>query len=176
VHERLVRQDPLHRLCDPDDPWRPDRDRPPDVPGAVAGTYLGAEDLEVDLDARIRILERAVRAAPVGHQRLGRGVVEGVDCVYANYVDHDDRRYAAHSQLAHVAQPAVGGDPNAAGSRDATFTSLDPDAISVVELTASPEQDRYYAGGAAPHLRARRSVPARWRAALTPRTLGSAAR
>ncbi len=79
----------------------------------------------------------------------GQDIINDVDSLYANYVYASDTSYKAHSQLARVATPASGGDPNATGSTNATLQILDEGNISVVNVTtpANLELDQYYAGG-----------------------------
>jgi len=79
----------------------------------------------------------------------GQGVINNVDCIFANYINSADTVYAAHSQLARVNTPASGGDPIAIGSTDADFEKLDAGSISVIPITAVAELelDNYFAGG-----------------------------
>jgi hypothetical protein len=77
----------------------------------------------------------------------GQGVMNEVDCLYANYVNESNSKYAAHSQLARVKEPATGGDPNAQGSTNATFETLDKEKITVVPVAAPANLNDYFAGG-----------------------------
>ena len=79
----------------------------------------------------------------------GQGVINDVDCLFANYTDVNDSAYRAHSQLARVKDPASGGDPNAPGSSNATLEKLDAGSILVVPVTDAAELDldNYFAGG-----------------------------
>ncbi len=77
----------------------------------------------------------------------GQGVINEVDCLYANYINESNSGYAAHSQLARVKEPATGGDPNAQGSTNATFETLDEGSITVVPVSAPANLDGYFAGG-----------------------------
>ncbi len=77
----------------------------------------------------------------------GQGVINNVDCLYANYIDENNSNYAAHSQLARVKEPATGGDPNASGSTNASFETLDASNITVVPVPASANLNEYFAGG-----------------------------
>ncbi len=96
----------------------------------------------------------------------GQDVINGVNCLFANYCftkkvkSKKDKKgkknkpikYGAHSQLARVLVPASGGDPNAKGSSNATFATLDAGNISVVPVdkAAAKRLDlkSYFAGGA----------------------------
>lgn len=78
---------------------------------------------------------------------MGQGVINGIDCLYANYINENNSNYAAHSQLARVKEPATGGDPNAQGSTNATFETLDVENITVVPVTAPANLNDYFAGG-----------------------------
>jgi hypothetical protein len=77
-----------------------------------------------------------------------QGTLNGVQCIYANYVDSNNKNYAGHTQLARVAKPATGGDPKRSGSTNATFQTLDPGAVTVVPVCAAPNLGDYFAGGA----------------------------
>jgi hypothetical protein len=85
--------------------------------------------------------------APLNAERSGQGVIEEVDCIFANLVDPGDARYGGHTQLARVDEPAIGGDPQAPRSRDASFATLDPKAITIVGVEALPGIDRLFAAG-----------------------------
>jgi len=80
------------------------------------------------------------------------GVQSGVQCIYANYVDPkpvDPRysKYAGHTQLARVATPAVGDDPNAPGSKNATFDKLSASDVTVLAVKPIKDLDTCFAGG-----------------------------
>ncbi len=77
----------------------------------------------------------------------GLGIINQVNCLYANYIDGSNSAYAAHSQLARVLDPATGGDPNAQRSTNATFESLDENNISVFNVTEPAGLNDYFAGG-----------------------------
>jgi hypothetical protein len=79
--------------------------------------------------------------------RPQQGVLADVDCIYVNYVDPTNAGYAGHSQLARVQTPATGGDPNRSGSTNATFQTLDPSSIAVVDVSAVPDLEKVFAGG-----------------------------
>ena len=76
-----------------------------------------------------------------------QGELDGVQCIYANYVDPDNRTYAGHTQLARVQSPATGEAPNRGGSTNAIFQVLDAGAITVVPISAVPKLEEYFAGG-----------------------------
>jgi hypothetical protein len=78
---------------------------------------------------------------------MGQGVIKEVDCLYANYINENNSSYAAHSQLARVKEPATGSDPNAQGSTNATFETLDVENVTVVQVIAPDNLDDYFAGG-----------------------------
>lgn len=79
-----------------------------------------------------------------------QGVQSGVDCIYANYLYAPSATaaipYAGHTQLARVATPAKGDDPDATGATNASFMTLTPD-ITIVEVTAPADFDKCFAGG-----------------------------
>ena len=76
----------------------------------------------------------------------GQGDVSGVESVYANY---SKGSYGAHSQLARVNQAAIGGDPNAPDSSNASFQNLSEELITCFSVDQPPANlDQYYAGGA----------------------------
>lgn len=75
------------------------------------------------------------------------GPQSGVQCVYANYIDSTNTAYAGHTQLARVLQPAVGGDPNRSGSKNASFQTLPTDGIAVLPVPVIPELAQCFAGG-----------------------------
>ena len=77
----------------------------------------------------------------------GQGVINDVDCLYANYINETDNNYAAHSQLARVKYPATGGDPNAPDSTNATFKKLDETDVTVIPVSAPTNLNNYFAGG-----------------------------
>ena len=79
----------------------------------------------------------------------GQGLINDVNCLYANYTDANNINYTAHSQLARVNVPASGGDPNNTGSTNATFETLSTRDIATYPVTASSslELDQYFAGG-----------------------------
>ncbi|NQZ08859.1 MAG: hypothetical protein HRT35_17015 [Algicola sp.] len=82
-------------------------------------------------------------------QNSGQSVISNVDCLYANYTDSSNSQYQAHSQLARVDVGAVGGDPNAPGSSNATLQTLDAADITVIPV---PDKNGlsindFYAGG-----------------------------
>ena len=79
----------------------------------------------------------------------GQGVINEVDCLFANYINVSNTVYAAHSQLARVKDPASGGDPNAPSFANATFEKLYAGSITVVPVTAPVELELndYFAGG-----------------------------
>lgn len=83
----------------------------------------------------------------LGDAPRGRAVIDGVNCLYASYVDVSQPKYAAHSQLARVAEPAKGGDPNAPQATNATFETLNPDDITVLPVEALASLDCHFAGG-----------------------------
>lgn len=76
-----------------------------------------------------------------------QGVQNSVQCIYANYVYSSNGNYAGHTQLARVAVPAKGGDPNRKTSQNATYQTLDASAITIVPVTAVSNLDQYFAGG-----------------------------
>lgn len=71
----------------------------------------------------------------------------GVSCAYVNYIDPANTVYAAHTQLARVANPAVKGDPNAPGASNATFQTLTTADIGIFAVAALPILGDYFAGG-----------------------------
>ena len=75
------------------------------------------------------------------------GVQNGVQCVYANYIDSVNSAYAGHTQLARVQQPAVGGDPNRRGSSNASFETLGADGVAVLSVPVILEIAQCFAGG-----------------------------
>lgn len=87
----------------------------------------------------------------------GQAKIDEVNCLYANYYYQPDSKqhkppketkYAAHTQLARVKTPAQGGDPNADGSTNAKFHTLDPSGIKVKNVDAPSNLAGYFAGGA----------------------------
>ena len=76
-----------------------------------------------------------------------QGVQNSVQCVYANYLDAGNAAYAGHTQLARVQQPAVGGDPNRSGARNASFQTLGTQDIAILAVPAVPELAQCFAGG-----------------------------
>jgi hypothetical protein len=76
------------------------------------------------------------------------GVFNGVASVYANYVNGKNSGYAAHSQLARIAQPARGGDPNGEGASDASFHPLAAEDICIAAVKPIAHLDDCFAGGA----------------------------
>lgn len=80
----------------------------------------------------------------------GQDEISGVNCLYANYIDETNPSYQAHTQLARVAVPARGGDPNDPASTDATFQQLDAGDITVFDASEGAPLDlnTYFAGGA----------------------------
>ena len=76
-----------------------------------------------------------------------QGTLNGVQCIYANYVDPTNANYAGHSQLARVQTAASGGDPNRPGSSNATCMALAASEITVVPVIAVASLDQYFAGG-----------------------------
>ncbi|MCR2800866.1 hypothetical protein QNO21_06000 [Microbacterium sp. zg-Y818] len=89
---------------------------------------------------------------PLGH--LGtegvrrQGVVAGVECVYADYVDSASPAHAAHTQLARVRTGPLLPDENVSGAMDATF--MPPPQVTVDILPVPPvvEVRGLFAGGA----------------------------
>ena len=77
----------------------------------------------------------------------GQGVINDVNCLYANYTNETNDNYAAHSQLARVKNQATGDDPNASGSTNATLIALDETDITVIPVTAPANLNDYFAGG-----------------------------
>lgn len=75
------------------------------------------------------------------------GNQNGVQCVYANYLDAANSAYAGHTQLARVLQPAVGGDPNRAGSSNASFETLTTEGVVVMPVPVVSELAQCFAGG-----------------------------
>jgi hypothetical protein len=76
-----------------------------------------------------------------------QGNLNGVQCIYANYVDSANASYAGHTQLARVQAPATGGDPDAPSSTNATFETLDPSAITILPVPAISQLASCFAGG-----------------------------
>lgn len=78
----------------------------------------------------------------------GRDVINGVNCLYANYTYSKNSTYKAHTQLARVENQAQGGDPNYPDS-SATFQELDNGNITVIDASAGAPSylNEYFAGG-----------------------------
>ena len=76
-----------------------------------------------------------------------QGAPDGVQCIYANYVDPDNRNYGGHTQLARVQAPAKGEAPNRGRSLDPSFQTMEPDDVAIVPVSAVPKLDEYFAGG-----------------------------
>ncbi|GAA1862155.1 hypothetical protein ACFQZV_13165 [Microbacterium koreense] len=83
----------------------------------------------------------------VGDATTGAGVVSRSECVYANHTAASDGRYQAHSQLAKIIAPAVGGDWRAPSSSNAVLSPLPADLVTVVPVPELPEHGALYAGG-----------------------------
>lgn len=80
--------------------------------------------------------------------QVQQGNLNGMQCIYANYVNSSNSNYAAHSQLARVLTKAKGGDPKKSTSSNATFVTLDPTGnTAVVPVSATPDLGSYFAGG-----------------------------
>lgn len=80
----------------------------------------------------------------------GQANIEGVDCLYANYIDPNNQdTYFAHSQFARVDKAAIGKNPHQSDSVNATFHTLTDSSISVfdVSTTEDLQVERYFAGG-----------------------------
>ena len=77
----------------------------------------------------------------------GQGVINDVDCLYANYINDINSNYSAHSQLAKVADPATGDDPNAPASTNATFKTLDKANIDRFDVSPPINLNDHFAGG-----------------------------
>ncbi|MFP8780122.1 hypothetical protein [Hydrogenophaga sp. RWCD_12] len=75
------------------------------------------------------------------------GLQNGVQCLYANYIDSTAPAYAGHTQLARVQQPAVGCDPNRKGSSNASFETLASEATAVLAVPVIPDLAQCFAGG-----------------------------
>ncbi len=87
--------------------------------------------------------------SPIGPagRSSGQAEIQGVDCLFADY-QKAGSPYAAHSQLARVHEPAVGDDPEASGSSNASFHSLPPDQVESFALENPPgDLNEYFAGG-----------------------------
>lgn len=76
-----------------------------------------------------------------------QGTLSGVECIYASYVDSANSDYGAHTQLARVQTPAVGGNPSESQSKSATFLSLNPTGVQVLPVPAVDNLSHYFAGG-----------------------------
>ena len=78
---------------------------------------------------------------------IGQDVINGVDCLYANYGFNNT--YGAHTQLAKVAKEAKGSNPYAPGSRDAFLYTLDASRVSRVPVSPKkvPFLSEYFAAG-----------------------------
>jgi hypothetical protein len=77
----------------------------------------------------------------------GAGVVYGVRCAFGSYIDPANPRYQAHSQLARVAQAAVGGEAKSPSSAPAVLEHLPADTVSILPLSPRPTHDTFFAGG-----------------------------
>lgn len=77
-----------------------------------------------------------------------QGTLNGVLCIYANNVNPTNSNYAGHTQLARVANPAVGDNPNKKGASNATFQTLETTDIAILTVPEIPILSQYFAGGA----------------------------
>lgn len=75
------------------------------------------------------------------------GNLNGVPCVYTNYIFATNNSYAAHTQLARVQIPAKGGDPNKDTSSNPSFHTLPVTDITVLPVPAMESLGDYFAGG-----------------------------
>ena len=75
-----------------------------------------------------------------------QGGINGVDSWFVNYQDAEYPKYAGHTQLARVDQPATGGDPNGANSTNATYQKFDCE-VQVVDVEPTDNLCDYFAGG-----------------------------
>lgn len=76
-----------------------------------------------------------------------QGIVNGVNCIYANYVDAQNNNYAGHTQLARVATPAQGGDPNRQTSQNATLQQLQASDLTIITPPYLVNLNHHFAGG-----------------------------
>lgn len=79
----------------------------------------------------------------------GSAVLNEVDCLYANYTWANEKglKYAAHTQLARVAEKAQGENPEIPNT-SATFQTLALDDIKPFPVSPPPGLGDYFAGGA----------------------------
>lgn len=76
-----------------------------------------------------------------------QGTLSGVNCIYANYVDAQNNNYAGHTQLARVATPAQGGDPNRSTSQNATLQTLQASDLTIITPPYLANLHHHFAGG-----------------------------
>lgn len=87
---------------------------------------------------------------PLGPGTAGtpqRGVVGGVNSVYADYTNPASPAYGAHTQLARVRTAAEQADQFASGAHDATFDDPPEVSIDVLPVDGSSTHGAFFAGG-----------------------------
>lgn len=72
----------------------------------------------------------------------------GVTSIYANYYAAPESGYQAHTQLARVATPATGNDPNNPSSTNATYEALDHTQVTILPVGEIAALKDHFAGGA----------------------------
>ncbi|MCI5208218.1 MAG: hypothetical protein D3910_05375 [Candidatus Electrothrix sp. ATG2] len=112
---------------------------------SLPSVAVGRNGLVFNCDGEYRLKSGDCPCPPDTPDR-GQAVINGVDSLYADYCcvkeekagKNDEKKkkltYEAHSQLARVMTPAQGGDPNAPGSTNATFATLDEANIQVIPV------------------------------------------
>jgi len=82
-------------------------------------------------------------------ETMGRAVLNEVDCLFANYTWANEKglKYAAHTQLARIAEKAQGENPEIPNT-SATFQTLTPEDIAISPVNTPPDLGAYFAGGA----------------------------
>ena len=76
------------------------------------------------------------------------GVVAGVDCAFADFVNPDNPVYGAHTQLALVAAGPEHNEPRMPGARDAKFAPTADVEVTVIALDPTDDVASSFAGGA----------------------------
>ncbi|GAA1983589.1 hypothetical protein [Microbacterium pumilum] len=75
------------------------------------------------------------------------GVVAGVDCAFADYVDSANPGYGAHTQLAFITAGAAKSDPQAPGAVNAHFAVAPDVTVVVIPVTVVADLGSHFAGG-----------------------------
>ena len=76
-----------------------------------------------------------------------RGVIAGVECLYADYVDRASPTHGAHTQLARVQTAAELPDEHAPGARDATFAAPPETTVDIIPIPPDDGIRAHFAGG-----------------------------